>query len=82
MVQLIKEAMVTLQDKKILIQMYSLDAIFSYLNKSYNDDGNLSNTTFSYLCKLVIPKNSKESHSDLTEIFHNLKIFDKSQFTW
>ena len=49
--------------------MYNHDSILYYLCKIYNDDGNFSNTTFSYLGKLTMPKDSKESHAALTEFF-------------
>ena len=44
------------------------------MNIHYNNDSNLANSTFTYLNKLGKPVNSKESHTNLTEIFHNLRI--------
>ena len=65
--QLVKESMCTPQDKQIVNNMFSLEEALN--------DSNLANSTFSYLNKLSRPRNSKESHTNLTDIFHKIRIF-------
>ena len=50
LLQIIKDAMCDKEDKKKLVGgMYNLDNALCYLKTRYNSDGNLSNSSFSYL---------------------------------
>ena len=74
LLQLVKDAMVDLEDKKILVVTYDLQTAITYLNSHYNSDRNLSNTCFAYLDKIPSPKNIKDMYSNWLEIFHNMKV--------
>ena len=52
LLQLVKDAMVDPEDKKILAVTYDLSTAINYLDTRYNSDGNLSNTCFVYLDKI------------------------------
>ena len=66
--------MVDKEDKKILGVTYSSESALNYLYTRYNSNGNLSNSSFSYLNKVLVSKNGKEMYSNCLEIFHNLKV--------
>ena len=71
---LIKNAMCDKEDKKIIGTMYSLEKALSYLDTHYNSDGNLNNSSFSYLYRIPTPRNGKEMYSNCLEIFHIMKV--------
>ena len=49
LLQLIKEDMLTPEDKKTIGSMFNLDDALTYLNAHYMSDGNLANSSFVYL---------------------------------
>ena len=74
LLQLIKEAMHSKEDKHLVGSMYNLNDALCYLNTRYNSDGNLSNSSFAYLNKVLPPKKASKMYSNCLEIFHNMKI--------
>ena len=77
LLQLVKNAMVVNEDKKMVGDMYELNEAIEYLNERYNSDGDLCNSSFIYLNKLNSPKDIKESYNQALEIQHILKVIIK-----